>query len=139
MKTQIMTRSRRIGFLLALVSACVTITEPLPPGAAPLTPLAEYQAWWQDVEACSGINGDLAAVSWYEIPHVREFTIGNNPYVAGYWQPYHHSITLAGLRINDADLVRHEMLHALLKEKGHPAEYFVQKCGSLVTPPAEGT
>src|SRR4051812_44349355 len=138
MKTIIPKPIRCFAYLVALVSACVTITEPLPPGAAPLTPLPEYQSWWQEVESCSGINGDINAVSWYEIPHVTEFTVAGNPNIAGYWQPYHHSITLAGLRINDADLVRHEMLHALIKEKGHPTEFFVQKCGGLVTPPLEG-
>jgi hypothetical protein len=135
MKTGNESRLRARIFLGLLVSACVTITEPLPNGATPLSPPAEYQTWWEQVEDCSGITGHLEGVSWYYIPDVSQFTVPGNSDVAGYWQPYHHSITLAGSEISDADLVRHEMLHALLNAKGHPVEYFGEKCGAIVSPP----
>jgi hypothetical protein len=123
--------------LVILILACISTVEPLPNGALPFTPPQSYQTWWQEVESCSGIAGNLGDVSWYYIPNVNVFTVGANPNVAGYWQPYHLSVTLAGLRMDDPDLVRHEMLHALLKVPGHPVEYFGQRCGSIVTPPNE--
>lgn len=123
--------------LVVLVSACTSTTEPLQSGALPFTAPQSYQTWWQEVESCSGIDGNFGDVSWYYVPGVNVFTVGGNPNVAGYWQPYHHSVTLAGLRMDDPDLVRHEMLHALLKLPGHPVEYFGQRCGSIVTPPSD--
>jgi hypothetical protein len=121
--------------LVLLISACKSTTEPLPNGARPFAPPQTYQTWWQEVESCSGIAGNFGDVSWYYVPDVNVFTVGANPNVAGYWQPYHHSVTLAGSKIDDPDLVRHEMLHALLKLAGHPVEYFDQRCGSIVTSP----
>ncbi len=125
-------------FLLFCLSLCAcTITEPLPSGAVEFTPPASYEGYWVQVEECSGISGNFSDVSWFYVPGVAAFTAGSIYNVRGYWQPYHHSITLAGLWTKEPDLVRHEMLHALLKVKGHPAEYFSQKCGLIVTPPGE--
>jgi len=122
-------------FVFAGFWNCHSPTEPLPGGAVPLSPPpASYRTWWQEVEACSGRIGNFEAISWYYVPNVGVFTAGTNPNVDGYWQPYHHSITLAGFKVNDAYLVRHEELHAILQTADHPAEYFVNKCGSIVAP-----
>jgi hypothetical protein len=133
-----MTRNVRWSLAL-LICACYTTTEPIPGGAIPLIPPPRYETWWQEVEDCSGIQSSFREVSWYYVPGAATFTVGTDSNVSGYWQPYHHSITLAGGRIDDPDLVRHEMLHAIVKAKGHPAEYFSQKCGALVTPPSDGS
>jgi hypothetical protein len=122
-------------FGFAALWGCNSSTEPLPAGAALLDPAPDsYRTWWQEVEACSGRTGNFDAISWYYVPNVGVFPVGTNPNVDGYWQPYHHSITLAGFKIYDALLVRHEALHAILNTVDHPAEYFVQKCGSIVAP-----
>jgi hypothetical protein len=120
---------------LAALSSCDLPTEPLPGGAVRLDPPASYQSWWHEVEVCSEKTGDFSAIAWYYIPNVSWFTVGSDPNVLGYWQPYHHSITLAGLQINDAYLVRHEALHAILNTVDHPPEYFEQKCASAVLGP----
>lgn len=122
-------------FGVAGLWTCDSPTEPLPAGAIPLNAPTNYRTWWQEVEACSGRTGNFDAISWYFIPNVGVFTVGSNPNLTGYWQPYHHSITLAGFKVNVPDLVRHEELHAILRTVDHPAEYFVQKCGSIVSPP----
>lgn len=133
-------KSLRLVFLLAALSASVTTdcrspTEPLPSGAVPLDPPPDiYRTWWQEVEACSGRTGDFDAISWYYVPNVGAFRVGSDSNVAGYWQPYHHSITIAGFGMNDAMLIRHEELHAILQTTEHSAEYFVQKCGSIIAP-----
>ena len=120
---------------LIVLCSCESPTEPLPAGAVALDPPPIYRSWWNEVEACSGIASDFDAISWYYVPDATVFRIGSNPYVDGYWQPYHSSITLAGLKLNNALLVRHEALHAILHTVDHPPEYFVQKCGSIVAPP----
>lgn len=127
-------------FLSAVVAVvffwgCRSPTEPLPVGAVPLDPPPIYRSWWQEVEACSGRSSNFDAISWYYVPNVGVFSVDSDPNVDGYWQPYHHSITLAGFKVNDALLVRHEELHAILQTMDHPPEYFLQRCGSIVAPP----
>lgn len=124
-----------IAFSAALVFAaarCSSPTESLPSGAVPLDPPAIYATWWGEVEQCSGKTGEFAAISWYYIPGQGDFSVGSNPDIVGYWQPSHHSITLAQSVWENAEVVRHEELHAILQRGDHPPEYFVQKCGNLV-------
>lgn len=117
---------------LAAVSSCYLPDEPLPSGSIAFFPPAIYRTWWNEVEACSGVTGNFDAIVWYDVPDASVFRVGSDSNIEGYWQPYHHSITLAGLRVNDPFLVRHEELHAILHTVDHPAQYFVQKCGSMV-------
>lgn len=84
------------------------------------------------MEACSGKVRDFTSIAWYYVPGVDFFTVGADSKIAGYWQPYHHSITLAGNRVNQASVVRHEQLHAILNTTQHPPEFFDDKCASLV-------
>lgn len=128
----------RIGLpaFLALVAlaSCESPTEPLPSGAVAIDPVpSQYRTWWQEMEVCSGRTGDFDAISWYYVPNALVFRVGSNPNVKGYWQPYHRSITLAGLNMYDDYLVRHEALHAILRTADHPPLYFVDKCGSLLS------
>jgi hypothetical protein len=125
---------------LAALSSCDRSTAPLPAAlvddAVSLEPTpANYQIWWHEVEACSGKLGNFNAIAWYYVPNVNWFTMGAAPTVLGFWQPSRHSITLAGLQINNAYLVRHEALHVILNTVDHPPEYFHQKCASAVVGP----
>jgi len=120
------------GLLVFAAVACGSATDPLPAGAIPFGPPAIYQTWWHEVEQCSGIVGDFAAISWYYVPGPGGFPAGSNPDLVGLWQLEHNSITLAQFVREDSSVVTHEELHAILKRADHPAEYFVQKCGTLV-------
>jgi len=95
-------------------------------------PPAIYETWWHEVEQCSGKTGDFAAISWYYVPGLAGFRVGSSPDLVGIWQPQYHSITLAQYAREDSTVVTHEELHAILNRSDHPAEYFVQKCGSLI-------
>ena len=101
-----------------------------PEGAVPFEPPAEYLAWWQRTETCSGQSGALARIDWYTVPGVRliETEIGQK---VGLWQRDNGrtSITLAGDFVENELVVSHEMLHELLAREGHPEEYFVDRCG----------
>jgi hypothetical protein len=44
-----------------------------------------------------------------------------------------HWILLAGEKVTDAGIVRHEMLHELLGRGDHPARYYQQLCANVVT------
>jgi len=85
------------------------------------------------VESCSGLQGSLAEVSWYQVPG-SETVDRSGDEVAGYWAPAGNRIVLGGEATLDGLLVRHEMLHALVRQlKGHPREYFLERCGGVVS------
>jgi hypothetical protein len=74
-------------------------------------------------------------VAWYIIPDAWTFDVGGQR-VTGAWYPSTNSIVLAAQAGEFGDLVRHEMLHALLgrAETGtHPRAQFVGRCGGIVT------
>lgn len=119
--------------LVLVVGACETPTPPnsLPDGAEWLSPIpAEYVDWWTEVEACSGLRGDLTVWRWVDYPD--RFTIPNVEPAAGGRTNYDlHIVELAGRAIHSAPYVRHEMLH-MLGVTDHSPEYFVDRCGDLV-------
>ena len=114
--------------------ACTSITDPpLDPRAVPLQPLPVYARWWSMVESCSGLQGFMSDVSWYQVPGTQTLDLAGDE-VSGYWTVHSNSIVLAGEATLAGVVVRHEMLHALLqKVRGHPREYFLERCGGVVS------
>src|SRR5579862_2050421 len=47
----------------------IPVGPPLPFGAVLFAPPAVYSTWWSMTESCSGVNGDMARVSWYSVPN----------------------------------------------------------------------
>jgi hypothetical protein len=115
------------------LTACSLITSPLPPGAEQFVPPAVYARWWAMTEACSGHSGDLGAIHWFRVPGV-EF-MHNGQSVGGYYNQRTNRIVLVEEGIEAGRLVRHEMLHALLQQGGHPRSQFLGSCASLVDCP----
>ena len=126
--------SRRIVTVACLVAlSCEMPTDPALPGnAIRFTPPPVYAQWWALTEECSGITRSLDAVQFYRIPNAS--TIPDNTYgeVAAYWSPASNRIVLADFYEMQGQLVRHEMLHALLRVSGHPAGYFQGRCAGVV-------
>jgi hypothetical protein len=129
-------RTRHSAIALPLLplalAACESATAPrLPAGAVRFTPPSIYRQWWALTEQCSGRQGDYDAISWYVVPDANSLpgTKGLN----GIWYG-DNRIVLAGAYdgISAGDLVRHEMLHALVREGGHPRDMFVRRCGGVV-------
>lgn len=84
----------------------------------------EYRAWWNEVEACSGLQRDIETVPFYEVPSFPNGDIAQTDLV-----PTVVYIASAWIRTEWA--VKHEMLHAHLVV-GHPAGYFNGVCGPLM-------
>ena len=125
-------RAAILVLMIALgVTACDLITAPLPPNAEPFAPPAVYARWWAMTEACSGRSADLGAVRWYRVPGSRFIFRGQA--VAGYWNSSTNRIVLAEDIVEQGDMVRHEMLHALLRRPVHPRSQFLGSCASLVS------
>ena len=112
--------------------ACRMPTTPLPPGAERFDPPTVYAEWWNLTEACSGLTGDYASVTWYQVPNADTIPFGEGRFVNGEWQGDGNRIILGGENLEDGDLVRHEMLHALLRQGGHPRAMFIGRCRGTV-------
>jgi len=122
------------------VVGCEVPTSP-PPGAVALERPGVFAVWWQEVEACSGVTGDLSRVAWYQVPcEAREngFPCDVTPdgLCAGEWIAP-HTIALGGPNRffpggyeDDEWTVKHEMLHDLLGTPDHPVQF--QNCHLLL-------
>jgi hypothetical protein len=118
--------------LFLLLCACESLFSSLPNGAQSFDPPAIYQQWWNLTEECSGLSGSFGDVKWYRVEGESRFPIGEGALANGAWEKDGNRIILAGDAVLAGDLVRHEMLHSLLKAAGHPRSAFVGKCDGTV-------
>lgn len=102
----------------------------IPIGAEQFDPQSVYERWWRMIEACTKRRAPFSSVTWYRVPY-SEFVYDGHP-AAGAWDPSRNVIFVAHDQLENGALVRHEMLHAVLRERGHPQEYFLDACASLV-------
>lgn len=116
--------------VICVVTACRSTTEPLPSDAERFEPPAVYARWWAMTEACSGRSGDLAAVQWYRVPGALVRHDGE--WITGYYELRAHRIVLGEDQVDNGIVVRHEMLHALLRVGGHPRAHFLEACRSIL-------
>lgn len=123
---------RPLFLALPLLEACDLTGPALPTGAEHFVPPAVYQEWWQLTEECSGKSGNFADVAWYRVPVVDVIPFGDGTSVNARWDASENRIILAGDTEFAGDLVRHEMLHALLRSGGHPRNAFIARCGGVV-------
>jgi hypothetical protein len=126
--------SRWLSLVAAVAgfAACRNLVDPdLPPNAEEFTPPPVYARWWVMTEACSGLSADLSSVSWFVVPGVSTVVLDGKP-VQGYWSFASNRIVMAGNGKLAGGLVRHEMLHALIKARGHPRAKYLEACGGVV-------
>ena len=118
--------------LLVATVACSAPTQPLPDEAIRFQPdAARYRTWWSEVEACAGRTARYEAVSWYLVPGTETIVLQGRD-VWGYWTSSTNRIVLTEGATVHANVVRHEMLHAILRAEGHPEEYFRRRCGGVL-------
>lgn len=125
--------------LVAIVLACASCRDftaadavpELPAGAEPIQTPAGYAQWWGQVEQCAGRVASMSRVQFFSIPGRTSFTYHDGQY-DGYWWNGVHWIVLAGEKVEDGMIVRHEMLHDLLGRGDHPAAFFQERCGAIV-------
>ena len=122
-----------LGLVVFGIACSTVLTEPpLPSDSVPMSPPPQYQLWWRLTEECSGTSAELSRVSWYVVPDARFLLSADGDSVQGLYYPVSHHIVLAGQSAQSGRLVRHEMLHALIGQAGHPTEYFQERCGGIV-------
>jgi hypothetical protein len=119
-----------LAFALA-TTACQGLFDPdFPPAAIPISPPPQYRVWWEVVESCSGRRTAFDAVTWFRVP-VGHLTVRGES-AAGAWFVSGNRIALADGWKDDGSLVRHEILHAILRTGSHPREYFQGSCADEV-------
>jgi hypothetical protein len=121
--------------LVAGISCGRLVDPPLPPDAELFVPPPVYARWWAMVEECSGIRGSLDKIQWYSAPEELSNPDNSGDRVEGYWSRASNRIVLSRNRTIDGAVVRHEMLHALVRSEGHPRRKFLQDCGGVVSCP----
>lgn len=118
--------------LVVMASACTALgpSEPsLPAGSIEVAAPAIYQEWFQKTEACSGLTGQYSTLQWYVVPGVETFSTDAGDKVGEWiWDGTTNRIIVAGNYQNHEMVVRHELLHSLLRQEGHPAQYFIDRC-----------
>ena len=122
------------GILLAAVFACRGITDPpLPAGSERISPPPVFDLWWSQTETCSGLTGSIEDVEWYVVRGSSGLVVDGAD-AKGYWSAASNRIVLAASAALDGQVVRHEILHALLGVgiEGHPREAFLGRCGGVV-------
>lgn len=102
-----------------------------PSDAIRFTPPVKFRLYWALTEACSGHTGDFDAVRWYVLPSADSFQLEGQT-VGAAWYGDGNRIVFGAGQQDFSGLVRHEMLHALLRVGGHPRDQFLDRCGDIV-------
>ena len=119
-----------LGTILMLGCGTLEPSEPaLPPLAVRVEAPAVYQQWFAATASCSGLSGTSQTIEWYVIPGASSFQMDGADRV-GMWQRVDgkSQIVIAGAYAEHEMVVRHEILHHLLGETGHPEELFATRC-----------
>ena len=127
---------RRIFYGVFLILGAGACAAPRAAGA-PLAPLGRswavptlglYQEWWDKTVACSGRSGKMTDVSFYAVDAPSGAIELAGELAHAWWVREGNRIYLPASALGEEWLVRHEMLHALLKRGSHPADVFVDAC-----------
>ncbi|MHB1068516.1 MAG: hypothetical protein ACYC1W_01480 [Gemmatimonadaceae bacterium] len=99
--------------------------------AVEFAPPAVYARWWALTEECSGQSGSMKSVRWMSAP-ANALQDAEGAGTVGYWSSKDNRIVLATNAVTNGRIVRHEMLHALSRSRGHSASLFRTGCEGVV-------
>lgn len=138
MKTSGNTFSRIAAALVGLAAGCSGDAFQPVEGAEPFVPPAAYDVLWTEVEDCSALTGTMSRVSWFLVPGTTTFDCEYGA-CRGLWVAP-HKIYLSDVAAHNFFrdnffTVKHEILHDLVGEPGHPPVF--EQCG-LLRPGAPG-
>ncbi len=113
-----MNTNRRIELTAAVAATLALLACSIPTEGLSVTvtqiqrfvPPEEYRTWWETVEACSSRSGDFELVRWFQADGI----VIRGKVVLGFWESP-HDITVVKTVKEEAFVVRHEMLHDLLR------------------------
>jgi hypothetical protein len=94
--------------------------------STPMVVPPEYEQWYSELEACSGLKGSFQELSF----RTQDKIIVQGVHFSGYWDEKSNTILLRTRFKMFKRLVLHEMMHSLVGP-GHPDKYFRGVCGDL--------
>lgn len=100
-------------------------------GAAAFAPPTVYERWWALAESCSGLSGSLESVRFMHAP-ASALQSAEGAGTVAYWSSTDNRIVLATNAVTNGRIVRHEMLHALSRSRGHDVALFRDQCDGVV-------
>jgi hypothetical protein len=130
---------RPFGIMLlatSLLAGCVEIFagDPLEyPDAEQLSNDSMLRPLWNALQACSGRHRSFDAVDFFYVPHNALYTKDGIRALGQFFSGTNRIYVIEAKR-NDPAVLRHEMMHALIRDiAGHPPEFFsaTGRCGQL--------
>lgn len=112
---------RRLSLLLTVV-ACSAISGVVAP--EPYEPPMIYQRWWDEVQECTQLTGNLSAITWFVADEVGS---DKNGLWAGLWVEPHHIYIQRGYQTYWL-VIKHEMIHDLRQKGNHDSPMFRAEC-----------
>lgn len=130
-------RSLRLSAALVATVLCSASCRYEPDGAVPLEVPSVYRQWWAELERCAERTANFERITFWKVKG-ETFPCPKGP-CAGRWQSPHH-VYIAERWIDNPSLVKHEMLHDLLRTGEHPQAYFgPARCNVSWDPPHTST
>ena len=84
-----------------------------------------FPRWWAELEACSRVSRRLRSVTFYYVPRDTFLSVLHGIRTVGLYYPDSDRIFVVESEKSNRQVIRHEMMHALLRdESGHPPMYF---------------
>ena len=85
----------------------------------------EFFRWWGELKTCSKLSGDLDQIVFFHVPVKTLASSLHGIRTLGQYFPETQRIFVIDDERTNPAVIRHEMMHALLKdESGHPPKYF---------------
>lgn len=104
------------------------IAEDFPRNATMIVRPNVYQKWWTETASCSGLSA-LATLPTIYVASGEIVRLPSGREAAGFYFEQSNRILLASSVVRNSRVVRHEMLHALLRPtRGHPRASFLNRC-----------
>jgi hypothetical protein len=89
---------------------------------------------WDQLKACSKLSGNFRNVGFFYVPRPSLPSVIHGIRTLGLYFPESNRIFIIESEKSNPEVIRHEMMHALLRdESGHPPKYFGPDglCGEL--------
>src|SRR5690242_724428 len=95
-----------------------------------IQPPKEFQRYWKLDERCSGLTGNFKQVKFfvYYTYNDEVYILNDSSFVVAWWTKDNNGIYILSRHASDSAIVRHEMIHALRQEGGHPKSIFQDRC-----------
>ncbi len=117
-----------VAVVVVSVACASSITEP--EGLVDYEPLPAYAEWYAELQRCAHVTGtSFDDVRWRKLPGATSITYGDTT-LAAYWLPP-GQIVISGAYVQSELIVKHEMLHHLLRKDPYHRDASWEECELL--------